>query len=126
MKADIKTKWIAALRSGQYEQTDMRLRNNEGYCCLGVLCDLYSRETGEAWFETSNGDFSMHNSETTLPDKVQKWADLYHQHGAYVAVTKRYDEGEDTTIHHAPSLTELNDQWQYDFHQIADVIEQQL
>jgi hypothetical protein len=57
---------------------------------------------------------------------VRRWADLPHEHGQYVAVSKRYDEGEDTTVYSTPSLTELNDQWQYDFRQIADVIEEQL
>ena len=29
-------KWIAALRSGEYEQTQGCLRDNDGFCCLGV------------------------------------------------------------------------------------------
>jgi hypothetical protein len=126
MKADIKTKWIAALRSGQYEQTDMRLRHDGSYCCLGVLCDIYSQETGVAWEPNAHVGFSMHGADSVLPGEVRVWADLPHEHGGYVAVSKRYDEGEETTVYHTPSLTELNDQWQYDFRQIADVIEEQL
>jgi hypothetical protein len=126
MKADIKSKWLAALRSGQYEQTDMRLRHDGGYCCLGVLCDLYSQETGVEWWGTGCGGFAMHGADSVLPDAVREWADLPHEHGGYVAVSKRYDEGEDTTVFHSASLTELNDQWQYDFRQIADVIEEQM
>ena len=126
MKADIKTKWVAALRSGQYEQTEGVLRNSYGFCCLGVLCDLYSQETGEEWWGMGYGRFSMHSADNLLPEQVRIWADLPHEHGQYVAVSKRYDEGEDTTVFHSPSLTELNDQWQYDFRQIADVIEEQL
>jgi hypothetical protein len=45
MNQEIKTQWVAALRSGQYKQTSgtlHRLRDDgsEGYCCLGVLCEL--------------------------------------------------------------------------------------
>jgi hypothetical protein len=126
MKADIKAKWLTALRSGQYEQVDSVLRNNEGYCCLGVLCDLYAQETGVEWETGFSNQFSMHSDTSVLPEEVRQWAELPHEHGAYVAVSKSYDEGEETTVYHAPSLTELNDQWQYDFRQIADVIEEQM
>ena len=33
-------KWIAALESGKYPQTMGVLKNDEGYCCLGVLCTV--------------------------------------------------------------------------------------
>lgn len=32
--------WIVALRSGNYKQTMGTLRDDVGYCCLGVLCDI--------------------------------------------------------------------------------------
>jgi hypothetical protein len=37
MPADLKQKWLAALRSGEYEQTKRTLFDGTGYCCLGVL-----------------------------------------------------------------------------------------
>lgn len=40
MNADLKAKWIAALRSGDYRQVQGYLHNEGGFCCLGVLCDL--------------------------------------------------------------------------------------
>lgn len=40
MNPEWKAKWLAALRSGKYKQTSKYLRTEEGYCCLGVLCDL--------------------------------------------------------------------------------------
>jgi len=126
MNEAIKTKWVAALLSNEYEQTEGVLRNGNGYCCLGVLCDLYSKETGVEWLDMGYGRFSMHSADNVLPYEVEQWAGLTHEHGGYVAVSKRYDEGEDTTVFHSPSLTELNDSWAYNFHQIADVIEQQL
>ncbi len=46
MDQAIKAKWIAALRSGQYDQTQGRLRSPltdeyNKFCCLGVACDVY-------------------------------------------------------------------------------------
>ena len=44
MNPEIKTAWVEALRSDEYEQgTDMLVQWESGdlaYCCLGVLCDL--------------------------------------------------------------------------------------
>jgi hypothetical protein len=41
MKADIKQRWVEALRSESYQQGPSMLRSQENrFCCLGVLCDL--------------------------------------------------------------------------------------
>lgn len=40
MKVELKQQWIDALRSGKYPQARFSLKNYEGYCCLGVLCDI--------------------------------------------------------------------------------------
>lgn len=40
MDKELKEKWIAALRSGDYCQTKGKLIDEQGYCCLGVLCDV--------------------------------------------------------------------------------------
>lgn len=42
---ELKARWLEALRSGEYKQSDSRLRNPTAdggfaYCCLGVLCNL--------------------------------------------------------------------------------------
>jgi len=34
-------KWAKALRSGKYKQTTDIMQNDEGYCPLGVACDLF-------------------------------------------------------------------------------------
>lgn len=39
-KKDIQ-KWIDALRSGEYKQTKETLQDKNGFCCLGVACDLF-------------------------------------------------------------------------------------
>ena len=33
-------KWIAALDSGEYKQSDSQLQDEYGYCCLGVGCKV--------------------------------------------------------------------------------------
>lgn len=40
MQEEMKQKWINALRSGNYKQTYGRLKHNDAFCCLGVLCDI--------------------------------------------------------------------------------------
>lgn len=50
MKANIKKRWIKALRSGKYKQGKGRLRNEKDeFCCLGVFCDITKDETGGKW-----------------------------------------------------------------------------
>jgi hypothetical protein len=69
MNSQVKEKWIDALRSGKYEQGSEKLRGYEGYCCLGVLCDLYAQEQNKEW------DFRGYseNSEEESPDKMDYW-----------------------------------------------------
>lgn len=43
MKSELKERWIAALRSGEYKQTREYLCDEQGWCCLGVLCNLVDK-----------------------------------------------------------------------------------
>jgi hypothetical protein len=55
VKAEWKEKWIAALESGKYEQGRDRLRRNDDtFCCLGVLCDIVNVS---GWFKDDDGDW---------------------------------------------------------------------
>jgi hypothetical protein len=55
MDAKLKANWIEALRSGKYQQARKYLRQGNGFCCLGVACDLIdSSEWGD---ETSTGAY---------------------------------------------------------------------
>jgi hypothetical protein len=51
MKAELKQKWVAALRSGKYTQGHKQLRtvSNE-YCCLGVLCDVFDNSKWKKFY----------------------------------------------------------------------------
>lgn len=75
MNRDIRDRWTAALRGGRYEQTTGQLAGGTHgvprFCCLGVLCDLHSAETGGQW----NGDTYL-LEDTGLPQEVLEWAGL--------------------------------------------------
>lgn len=43
MDAQLKAKWVEALRSGDYQQGMNYLRRGNSFCCLGVLCDISQR-----------------------------------------------------------------------------------
>ena len=45
MDAEMKAKWVEALRSGKFEQATEQLKSDGGYCCLGVLCIV----AGASW-----------------------------------------------------------------------------
>ena len=56
MNAEIKARWVEALRSGKYQQGRAALRSlEERFCCLGVLCDLYSPSEWTTNGTTTNG-----------------------------------------------------------------------
>ncbi|ALA16090.1 MULTISPECIES: hypothetical protein [Chelatococcus] len=53
MDAEIKARWLEALRSGRYKQGKYRLRTHDDqFCCLGVLCDLVEPER---WIPAEDG-----------------------------------------------------------------------
>jgi len=54
MKADVKQLWLEALP--RYKQAKKALRDNEdGFCCLGVACDIYKEfHQGSRWSEPDN------------------------------------------------------------------------
>ena len=79
MKPRILKKWLDALRSGEYQQTNSKLRDKHGYCCWGVLCDLHAQETGYVWTEhKTHGDeyFKYLGAGGLPPSEVEKWAGL--------------------------------------------------
>lgn len=84
MNPDIKAQWLQALRSGKYRQGTGSLKSKSGsYCCLGVLCDLASRE-GIVSEERRYDGLPLFRSTTnrsdendlTLPGAVAEWAGL--------------------------------------------------
>lgn len=129
LKPEIKTRWLAALRSGQYQQSRSRLRNTkavsplvpEGYCCLGVLCDVVKDEVGGRWGEDDN-IFYVKNpkgvddlASQTLPFTVQKHCGLNSDDPVVKGVfLSAWNDGRHGNNNGAP------------FPEIADLIEQYL
>jgi hypothetical protein len=109
MDKEIKAKWVAALRNGDYTQTQRELRNESGFCCLGVLCDLHSKETETEWSNNMYLGVQVH-----LPIKVKEWSKVSLINKIKVSINNNYD-----------SLAEHNDAGKT-FLEIADAIESQL
>lgn len=82
MVQEIKEKWLDALRSGKYKQGTNKLRTlSDGYCCLGVLCDIYHKETHEGSWKESDFSYEFINENKPnvtvyLPEYIAKWAGL--------------------------------------------------
>lgn len=77
MNAKVKRWWLKALRSGKYNQGRCFLRLNGDYCCLGVLCDVYQKQTGKGeWRDRVFFDGAGDDSSGYLPRAVQEWAGL--------------------------------------------------
>jgi len=91
VKPEIKQKWIDALRSGRYGQTQKVLcrRVDEGihFCAIGVLSDLYIQEIGKAeWVDWGDEvldfvweeNFVRRETSGSVAYPVAQWAGLYN------------------------------------------------
>lgn len=111
MNPDVKAKWVSALRSGEYKQARRELKSETNrFCCLGVLCDLHSKTTGDLW--SDGGAYLGENA--LLPEKVRAWAGLGSRYGGAVSISST-----------CKALTTHND-CGLSFEKIADAIEAQL
>lgn len=129
MNSEVKAKWLQALRGGEYRQTRNMLRSpSNGYCCLGVLCDVYSKEVGGYWqwehsssktysfaieVDDDNGGTTFDSAETELPLCVMEWAGLDEVSPHVNDIEYAYN-----------TLAGLNDSG-HGFNFIADVIDDQ-
>jgi hypothetical protein len=115
VKREIKDKWVRALLSGDYSQTEGTLRRGNTFCCLGVLCDLAEREgVVQRYTIGSHSRYGKDGVEGSLPTEVMEWAGL----------TKSDPDVPFRKIR--SSLTNLNDNQELNFEQIADLIEKWL
>lgn len=142
MNPEVKKEWVDALRSGNYSQTTGTLRDSSGYCCLGVLTQLYAEKfpeklvvkTGEYSFEyiTVNEDGTRSDPETSvLPHVVVEWAGLANNNpdleGDIFLTDDELDDldGEETATYTMPA-SEWNDDHDAGFDRLAMFIENQL
>jgi len=122
MNPRIKQRWLDALRSGEYKQTTGNLRDINGFCCLGVLCDLQAQERSTNWVKRNNS-YGLYGEAQTLPLSVQEWAGLDNDIGGMVD----FEYEKDGVMYvKSESLPEINDTWNKNFNEIADLIETQL
>lgn len=127
-------KWVEALRSGEYVQTQNKLKARVdsgpdapvGFCCLGVACEMYAKETGLGkWMEEEDGTFvfvsdgeevKFSSQNEFLPLPVMKWLGISENDGGFKDTLPTGEfEG-------FCSLVSLNDH-NFTFEQIADAIE---
>lgn len=107
MKKSIMEKWVAALRSGKYKQTTGQLRNEKGFCCLGVLCNLHAEAHPK--FAAKQTDKQVYDGRCEVPTNVVlNWAGMKTDTG-YIDST-------------GDELTLLNDNGD-SFKKIAKIIE---
>jgi hypothetical protein len=134
LNPDVKKAWLAALRSGEYQQGKGVLRSeNDRFCCLGVLCDLAARAR-LVTFDADNVAYvsvalPTDRSTGMLPQTVARWAGLTSDQGGVdadprVEVPNRYTAAGGGS--YRMSLSVVNDELNYDFHQIANLIEEYL
>jgi hypothetical protein len=110
MNKDVADKWVAALRSGKYEQTIETLQDKNGFCCLGVLCKV-GEDNSVNVLKYTNGLLDG--------DSLDSQKDIINWSGM------RSDLGElsFTIDDDFTELAELNDSSDYGFNKIADIIE---
>lgn len=120
--------WVAALRSGKYQQTGGKLARTVGdsaeYCCLGVLCELGAAK-GIATREEAPGTFFQHikydGLEALPPGSIQAWVGLDSW-----GVSPREEwsiDPDDLNPDGRISVAALNDRYDFTFDQIADAVE---
>ena len=117
MKPDIKKRWVEALLSGDYTQGTLHLNSGGRFCVMGVLCDLYCKETGKEWEPFGSGGeyYRLFGKDGQLPYQVDEWC------------------GEDVSWHPVPYpgwsgrsfLSTMNDRGMT-FHKLAAIIQEQL
>lgn len=120
MNKEIKQLWVAALRSGEYQQGYGYLNRNGDFCCLGVLCDLAVKAGLPLDINKDIQEFGVivvkyDGCAGILPSAVTTWAEIPY-HGGDVFVDEDFNRA---------ALTSMND-YGLTFPQIANVIEAKL
>jgi len=119
-------RWIAALRSGDYEQGRGSLRKNNAFCCLGVLCDVLSKQGSGHWDVVDKIVWGFRNKSR---DEVEagngEWDDDLLP--PFAAELAGLDTCDPRVNHWGVSITlsELNDSGA-NFEEIANLIEERL
>lgn len=115
MNAELKTKWLEALRSGKYEQGKHYLKEGGKYCCLGVLCEVAGLESElNSVFDTSKMRF--------FAKPVQECDRM----DSDICYLPSFEERSGVTRKVQSELAEMNDEQGATFEEIAERIEKTL
>jgi hypothetical protein len=98
---------LKALRSGEYKQGFQTLQDDDRYCCLGVMCDVYARATGMELVRDEDRGY-LYGGDLSGQEGVMAWVGLKSCDG--------HSTDHDTLI-------EMNDENGKTFSEIADFIE---
>lgn len=105
--------WLEALWEGDRRQTEFSLRDERGFCCLGVACDIFKNLVSGEWrrVEPENREpgaskeaLQFLSCQQTLPQVLVELLNLNNAEGKWENRT-----GARIPHHYARSLTELND-----------------
>lgn len=112
-------KLVAALRSGEFEQAQHALREDDSFCCLGVACELYRREHPDEgdWIENE----TIYEECRVLPHRVQRWLGFTYKDGQFYSDTLPHTWS-DGLYSGGTTLADLNDSG-CSFEGIANTIE---
>ena len=114
MNPEIKQRWIEDLNSDEYKKTKKHLKDSTGFCCLGVLTNLYITEHNQEWNLYNDCYYTFDGLYGSLSSDVMNWAGIDAPWGNLKEPVGEFD-----------TLAGLNDNG-YSFKQIAQVIEEQL
>ena len=109
MKRSIARKWAKMLDSGDLKQSKGVLRDKDGFCCLGGLCNLHATEHPEIAIKQKR-KYVYLDADVYLPNLVQEWSGMKTPAGVFNI------DGMNS------SLADLNDLEEWTFPQIAKFI----
>lgn len=119
-------RWLTALRSDQYKQTTGHLRIGDGFCCLGVACDL----AGFLWIDQRDHYLALDEDESeecTVEPPMWLQEELGITSLLFNDVELRLSSGKDVLLEANNSISdlliEMND-CGYSFIDIAEVAEE--
>ena len=106
MNAELKKEWVANLRSGKFKQGFLRLRYDDTWCCLGVLCEIVDSQKPIVTVNNNKGSYRYGTETYYPPREIREAAGL--------------------TDNEMFNLSSLNDSERLSFKQIAKHIEENL
>lgn len=120
MDKDVKSLWIRALESGEYDKADYYLRVGDSFCALGVLCDLYNKQTGISWYYFGGPKIKRKKHARVYEDRVYSFL------GSIKILHPLVREWADISLTEIADIAKRNDELGRTFRQIASYIQRSL